>query len=82
MTIGDVARKASINLNDLNAPRVGDKIMIAPVTFGQERTVYIDGKKKREEKKPFPGVVTYVHPWRRWYMVTFDKSNLRECFFY
>ena len=57
--------------------------MIVPDTFGN----YSFGTPKRGQgvdekvRTPFPGTVTYVHPFRRWYQVTFD-NGIVECFFW
>lgn len=65
--------------------KLGDRVRIVPATFGNG--VHSPGESHdpkyeltRNPPKPLPGTVTYVHPTRPWYQVTFD-NGIVECFF-
>ncbi len=57
--------------------RVGDRLEIAPVTFGE----LVNIKDSKNHKRIW-GRVAYVHPSGRWFLVVFQTPGgpLRECF--
>ena len=59
--------------------KVGDRIMIQPQTFGPDAAISkVTGSRK--VRPAYPGTITYIHPRRGWYQVTFD-NGVKECFF-
>lgn len=65
--------------------KAGDRVSLIPLTFGAGFDKPGEGathtkKVLKNEIKPLPGTVTYVHPKGRWYQVTFD-CGIKECFF-
>lgn len=65
--------------------KVGDMVSMIPLTFGTgvDRPGEGMGHTKNDLKReirPQAGTVTYIHPSRRWYQVTFD-IGIKECFF-
>ena len=64
---------------------IGDRVSMIPQTFGTGIYRPGDGtghtkNELKQEVKPQPGTVTFIHPKRRWYQVTFD-IGIKECFF-
>lgn len=64
----------------MTKPRVGDRIRIAPDTFGDGVGSTPKGV-ERHERKRYPGTVTYAPENKRWFQVTFD-NGIKECFFW
>ncbi len=59
--------------------KVGDRIMIQPQTFGPDAAISkVFGARKI--RPAYPGTITYIHPRRGWYQVTFD-NGIKECYF-
>lgn len=63
--------------------KIGDIVQRIPETFGGDR----DRPSKRQnatakERKPFTGTVTYIHPLRRYHVVSFRVRGgvIRESF--
>ena len=42
---------------------------------------YVSGFKGHNNSVELDGTVTYIHPSKRWYQVTFD-NGIKECFFF
>ena len=52
--------------------KIGDIVQRIPETFGETEIVQAkDRKQPKKERKPFTGTVTYIHPLRRYHVVSF-----------
>ena len=63
--------------------KIGDIVQRIPETFGETEIVQAkDRKQTKEERKPFTGTVTYIHPLRRYHVVSFRVRGgvIRESF--
>lgn len=63
--------------------KIGDIIQRIPETFGETEIVQAkDRKQPKKERKPFTGTVTYIHPLRRYHVVSFRVRGgvIRESF--
>lgn len=52
--------------------KIGDIVQRIPETFGETEIVQAkDRKQPKKERKLFTGTVTYIHPLRRYHVVSF-----------